>query len=142
MNRHFPHNTRFAGEERVPFRKHEEQTLQEWFALFLNSQGVLFCASTQGMKLGKATACRLKRMGYKKGYPDVAILEPRGKWHGMFVELKVGDYPSDEQKKWQDDLLARGYYAIIVPGRFEFEEAREFLEKETKLYLNQKGGEE
>jgi len=83
----------------------------------------------------KMAAIRMKRAGYKAGFPDIAILEPRGKYHGMFVELKVKTYPSPEQKQWRDDLLARGYYAIIIPGKLDFWEARKFLEEETEKYL-------
>ena len=138
MRRFNYHNRRFAGEERIPIRKHEEQTLQEWYVFWLSTlEGgdLAFCASTQGMKLSRGVAIKLKRMGYKKGFPDVSIFEPRGGCHGMFVEAKVGTYPSKEQKEWQAKLLKRGYYSIIVPGNLDFYEARKFLEEETTRYL-------
>jgi len=135
MRRFGYRNRKFGGEERVLIRKHEEQTLQEWYVFLLNSWSVLFCASTQGMKLSRGVAIKLKRMGYKKGFPDVIIDEPRGGWHGMRVELKMHSYPSAEQKEWRSELLRRGYYSIIVPGNFDFREAREYLEKETSRYL-------
>lgn len=67
------------------------------------------------------------------------ILEPRGSWHGMFVELKVGRYAEPEQREWQAKLLAKGYYAIIVPGSLDYHEAQRFLEEETEKYLSQNG---
>ena len=116
-----------------------EQTLQEQYTFYLYSRGVLFCASAGGMHTpNKRAAIRMKRAGYKAGHPDIIIYEPRGGWHGMAVELKVNNYPDKKQKNWQEELLKRGYYAIIVPGRFDFWEARKFLEEETDKYLNGK----
>lgn len=112
-----------------------EQTLQEQYTFYLYSRVVLFCASAGGMRTNMRTAIRMKRAGYKKGHPDVVIYEPRGGWHGMTVELKVKTYAGEEQKHWQDELLKRGYYAIIVPGKFDFWEARKFLVDETDKYL-------
>ncbi len=45
--------------------------------------------------------------------PDVMILEPRGKFHGLFIELKVKyNKPSDTQELWIDLLNKRGYSAM------------------------------
>lgn len=130
-----------------------EQTLQEQFVVWLDSlltldgDKILFCASAGGMRAPRRAAIRMKRAGYKKGSPDVTIYEARGGWHGMTVEAKVGTYPDQDQKKWRDRLLRRGYYAVIVPGSFDFWEARQWLEKETIQYLEgkiqrlKKGGE-
>jgi len=113
-----------------------EQRLQEQYTYYLYSRGVLFCASAGGMHTpNKMAAIRMKRTGYKAGHPDIIIYEPRGKYHGMAVELKCGSYSSPEQKKWQEELIKRGYYAIIVPGKFDFYESRDYLEQETDKYL-------
>jgi hypothetical protein len=112
-----------------------EQTLQEQYIFYLYSRGVLFCASAGGMRTNMRTAIKMKKAGYKKGHPDVIIYESRAGWHGMTTELKVGGYPSAEQKEWQSELLKRGYYAIIVPRKLDFYEARNYLEKETSRYL-------
>lgn len=130
-----------------------EQSLQEQYTLWLDSlplisidrigiektglveDRIAFCASAGGMRAPRYAAIRMKRAGYKKGHPDIVIYEPRAGWHGMAVETKVGQYPSQEQKEWQRRLLARGYYAIIVPGRLDFWEARKYLENETLQYL-------
>jgi hypothetical protein len=113
-----------------------EQKLQEQYTFYLYSRGVLFCASAGGMHTpNKMAAIRMKRAGYKAGHPDVVIYEPRGGWHGMTVELKVKNYAEKTQRDWRDELLKRGYYAVIVPGRFGFYEARSFLEEQTGKYL-------
>lgn len=113
-----------------------EQRLQEQYVFYLHNKGVLFCASAGGLHTpNKMAAVRMKRAGYKAGHPDIVIYEPRGGWHGMTVELKVNRYADQSQKDWRDELLKHGYYAIIVPGKFDFWQAREFLEKETERYL-------
>lgn len=113
-----------------------EQTLQEQYTFYLYSRGVLFCASAGGMRVNMRTAIKMKKAGYRKGHPDVFIYEPRGQYHGMAVEIKCGTYPTPEQKEWQEKLSKRGYYAVIVPGKLDFYEARKFLEEETAKYLN------
>jgi hypothetical protein len=112
-----------------------EQKLQEGLAIWLTLNKVLFCASAGGLRTSRSQAIRMKRAGYKAGHPDIVIYEPRAGWHGMTIEDKIGTYPSQEQKTWQVELLKRGYYAIIVPGKFDFREARKYLEDEITRYL-------
>lgn len=53
----------------------------------------------------------LQRMGVKRGVPDMYLPVPRGKYHGLFVELKTSTgRPSEEQKWWGTELLAQGYF--------------------------------
>jgi hypothetical protein len=113
-----------------------EQILQEQYSFYLYSRGVLYCASSGGMHTpNKAAAIRMKRAGYKAGHPDIVIYEPRAGWHGMTVELKVKNYPDKKQKNWRLELVSRGYYAVVVPGKYDFWQARKFLEEETDRYL-------
>jgi len=120
---------------------HPEQTLQEQLTYWLNGQltaegtRILWCASAGGMRVNMRTAINMKKAGYKAGHPDVIIYEPRAGWHGMTVELKVGSYPSAEQKEWRTKLFEHGYYAITIPGRLDFWEARKWLEDQIKRYL-------
>jgi hypothetical protein len=97
------------------------------FDMFLSAKGVLHNASVSAVKTSIGVAMKMKRAGYKKGFPDMQICEPRGQYHGMFIELKCGTYSSQEQKEWRDDLLKRGYLAIIVPGNMDYREAQEYL---------------
>jgi hypothetical protein len=69
--------------------------------------------------------------GYVKGFPDLFVCEPRGKYHGLFIELKrPGGKVSPEQIDWIKDLNRRGYYAIVCKG---FDSARNTLD----LYLSE-----
>jgi len=53
----------------------------------------------------------------------------------MAVELKCGSYATPEQKLWEIELKNRGYYAVIVPGKLDFWQARDFLVETTDKYL-------
>ena len=116
--------------------QHLEHRLESQYSTWLDSLGVLHCASIGGVNLGRMPAIRMKRKGYKRGFPDHMILEPRGDWHGMFVELKVGvTKKNPDQDRWLDELRRRGYYTYKVPNGLDFWGAWECLEVVTKTYL-------
>lgn len=74
-----------------------------------------------GGKRDAREAARFKRMGVKAGVPDLFLPVPRGKYHGLFIELKSpGGRLSDHQKEWLKLLSASGYAACVC---FGFEEA-------------------
>ena len=66
-------------------------------------------------------AIRLKETGYKKGFPDLFIYEPRGDHHDLAIELKKdsGGRVSPSQKEWQQALEMRGYKATVAKGYAE-----------------------
>ena len=117
-------------------RASPEFHLQVWYARWLDARGVLYCANLGGLRLSMGAAIKAKRMGYRKGVADITIYEPRGSWHGLLAELKVGTRPSLHQLAWQKLSEERGYKYIIVPHNLSFQEAQDWLEKETTLYLN------
>ncbi|MDA9755367.1 VRR-NUC domain-containing protein [Flavobacteriales bacterium] len=87
---------------------------------------VLWCASAGGARTSMREAKRLKASGYKRGFPDVFVYEPRGRWHGLAIELKKekGGRVSASQREWIAALEARGYRAVVAKG---FEAAKEVL---------------
>ena len=57
----------------------------------------------------KATAGRLKAAGVKAGVPDLLLLVPRGRYHGMACELKMpGGRLSPSQRTWLEALNRLG----------------------------------
>ena len=77
----------------------------------------LYCASLGGIRTTFRQAVKAKATGYVKGHPDLFVYEPRGKYHGLALELKVkGNYATKEQKKWITKLNERGYYAVVTRG--------------------------
>lgn len=117
--------------------RREESALQEWFVMILRYNRILFCASTGGERAGVIQGSINKRRGYQKGCPDIIIFEPRGKYHGLTIELKAGAKVTPEQKKWRDELSQRGYKALIMPRNMNFRERQDYLENELMEYLNQ-----
>ena len=115
-----------------------EQKLQEWYALWLRSKGVLYCASLGGRRVSIGVATAMKRAGYRKGYPDMIIEEPRAGWGGMRVELKIGQYPSPEQKIWHRQLRQRNIYAVIMPANMTYQQAATWIQDVTERYLEGK----
>lgn len=61
------------------------------------------------------TARKLKAEGVKSGIPDVFLPAPRGQYHGMYLELKVGkNQPTPNQRLWLNLLRDQGYYTCVV----------------------------
>tara|TARA_R100001594_G_scaffold7766_2_gene20735 strand:- start:263 stop:535 length:273 start_codon:yes stop_codon:yes gene_type:complete len=74
---------------------------------------------------------KAKKSGYKKGFPDLFLYEPRGEYHGLAIELKTGyNKASKPQLHWQRELNKRGYKAEICTG---IDEALEVI----NTYLNE-----
>lgn len=82
--------------------------------------GLLFAIpNSGGLKGGFRTNARLvmknRRMGVRKGVPDLMLPVPRGLFHGLFIEMKKpGGKPSPEQKVWLDQLSAQGYRTVVI----------------------------
>lgn len=73
------------------------------------------------------TATNLKREGVKRGVPDICLPVSRGKYHGLYIEMKAGkNKTSKEQKEWINSLQEEGYAACVCYGWLE---AREVIEK-------------
>jgi hypothetical protein len=99
--------------------KHEESKIQELVVRYLRVAypTALFCASSGGARMSMKQALVMKRTGYVRGFPDLAIYEPRNGKHGLFLEIKTEKGVASEfQKDWQTNLIARGYEAKICKG--------------------------
>jgi len=101
---------------------------QVTFIEYLTLRGALFTATVGGVRLSIGQATALKRQGYSKGVPDILIFEPRGKYHGLMIEMKrqrIKGEPrgrvSPDQERWKEQLLARGYRSEVCEG---FDEAK------------------
>lgn len=83
-----------------------------------------------GGSRNKIEAANLKRQGVKAGVPDICLPVARGKYHGLYIELKVDkNKPTQNQIEWADRLNAQGYLSLVCYG---FDEARKAILK----YLN------
>lgn len=63
----------------------------------------------------------LKQMGMRPGHPDIEIMVPNEKYHGLFIEMKrqKGGAVSEAQKKCIAELNANGYRAVVCRGAAE-----------------------
>jgi hypothetical protein len=54
------------------------------------------------------------------GVPDIFCAEPRGGYHGLFIEMKrrrgAGSKVSEDQREWHFALNRNGYFAGVCYG--------------------------
>lgn len=79
-----------------------------------------------GGKRNAKEAAHLKRQGVKPGVPDLCLPVARGKYHGLYIEMKAGDNkPTGKQEEWLSDLSAQGYAVSVCWSHEEAEKAIE-----------------
>lgn len=90
-----------------------------------------------GLKLTMGQAVANKRIQSSRAFPDMMIVEPRGNWHALMIELKRegatvylknGELSANEHIREQAEMIRRlndlGYYATFCIG---FKEARQTI---------------
>jgi hypothetical protein len=69
------------------------------------------------------TGARLRAMGTKRGVPDICLPVARGRFHGLFIEMKkLKSKESDlrtDQRQWMKDLAEQGYHVTRCNGWIE-----------------------
>lgn len=81
-----------------------------------------------GGSRNKAEAARLKAEGVKAGVADIFLPSPKGKYHGLFIEMKKADrsnHASERQKAFLAFADAKGYCSRVCYG---WDEARTVIE--------------
>ncbi|HXF63049.1 MAG TPA: VRR-NUC domain-containing protein [Caldilineaceae bacterium] len=67
-----------------------------------------------------AVAAKLKAEGVKPGVPDLFLPVPRGGYHGLWIELKVGaNQLTPAQQQWIEALARFGYLTVVCYGGAE-----------------------
>lgn len=62
-------------------------------------------------------AARRKRMGVKSGVPDLCLPVARGRYHGLYIELKTPKgKATPDQEWWVEKLNGDGYFAEVCHG--------------------------
>jgi hypothetical protein len=92
---------------------------------------LLITCSPAGFKMPKLMRIKFSqwaaKMGYRKGTPDVTILEPRGRYHGLFIEFKAPRGNTEpEQREFWAKAQKRGYAVAMCRS---VNSAMETLEK-------------
>lgn len=90
----------------------KEDQLQMAVARYLDYMGLLWCHVANERHTSPARGGKLKKMGVKRGVPDILIFEPRGPFVGLAIELKVGrNKPTEDQHKWLFKLTMNGWHS-------------------------------
>lgn len=77
----------------------------------------LLYATFNGLFTSRQQAFNAKRAGLRRGVPDLVLPAPRGRWFGLYIELKVGrGKPTKEQVEYLAALSSRGYRAEVAVG--------------------------
>ena len=121
----------------APTEHDEQAALFAWAAANEAQHPELCCmfAIPNGGHRHPAVAAMLKAEGVRAGVPDCLLAVRRGRWGGLFLELKRADHSNHAtpaQQEWIERLRAYGYSAIVAYG---CEEAKQAI----MAYLAQEG---
>ncbi len=84
-----------------------------------------------GGRRNQLEAKKLKDMGVKPGVADLFLPYPKGRYHGMYIEMKFGNNRhTDRQKVFLADMAAAGYFAVTC---YSFKDAKKVLEEYATL---------
>ena len=126
-------------------KRNAEYNLCKAISIYLRLQypSVLFHWDQSGLNLSIAQAGMNKAIQHGRGWPDLFIAEPRGEYHGLFIEVKIedvkllnrkGEYATEHLKE-QSEIIAelekRGYAACFGVG---FDECQKIIDD----YLQEK----
>lgn len=83
---------------------------------------ILIFAVPNGGNRNPREAANLKKEGVLAGVPDLVVAEPRGRFHGLYIEMKRADgkgATSKAQKDVMARLVERGYAVSVCHGQDE-----------------------
>lgn len=112
--------------------KYEQQDLNSHCALLwpVEYESMFHVVNESGGKSSKQYGDMLNRQGRKKGVPDWFVMIPRGKYHGLIVELKCchSGSISAEQRKFILNQESLGYKCVVAYGfRAALEAIKDYL---------------
>lgn len=96
-----------------------QETLMQWAELQADRMPELhhLYHIPNGGKRDAMTARAMKRQGVKAGVPDLCLPVARGRYHGLYIELKAGkNCATKNQMEWLGFLGRENYYAAICYG--------------------------
>jgi len=108
-----------AGDVKLKHLEAEHQkTVVEWARWASRSAKypmleMLHC-SLNGVKLSKSQAGIAKGQGMLSGVPDLFLPVPRGKYHGLYIEMKHGDNTlTENQNKFLQNAANVGFAVSV-----------------------------
>ena len=119
----------------TPLEHQEQVALFEWAALAEAQHpelAMLFAVPNGGAR-HPAVAAQLKAEGVRAGVPDICLPVARGRFHGLWIEMKrKPNRTSDAQRAWLDALRHYGHCAVVC---WSAQEAQQSI----MAYLEQEG---
>lgn len=110
-----------------------ESVEQRKLIKYCNLRKIKIFAIPNGGKRDYKEAYFLKLEGCSAGVPDLFVPVPKGKYHGLFIEMKYGNNKATEnQNRWIKYLNSVGYLAVVCYG---CENAIKTIEKYLKLVI-------
>ncbi len=116
----------------IQHEANEQRKLFQWINFIKNKypETALLFHIPNGGSRNKLEAANLKKQGVRAGVPDLFLPVARGKFHGLFIEMKYGmNKTTNKQSEWLKNLNAQGYAVCVCYG---CEEAS----KKILCYLN------
>ena len=115
----------------VPDEESEQSVVFDWAARQSHKYpelSLLYHIPNEG-KRSLGTGARLKAMGLKPGVSDICLPVARGKYHGLYIELKAqGGAPTTAQTDFLIAVREQGYCSCICFGaESAIEIIREYL---------------
>lgn len=111
-----------ANKSMYPTEEQEQITLFNWAAMQSRKYPELknmFHIPNEG-KRSVVAGAHMKAAGMRKGVSDIFLPAPRGKCHGLFIEMKrlykAGSRPTKDQLEFISDMRAAGYAACVAYG--------------------------
>lgn len=103
----------------------EEHRLQcacvNWFRLQYPAHATALFAVPNGGRRDRVSGAKLKAEGVLPGVSDLILLLPRGRHHGLLIEMKTErGKQSQAQRDWQRDMVHRGYKYLVIRSIDEF----------------------
>ncbi len=99
-----------------------EIRFQETAFQILKSRSLLAFHVANERKTSTSYGGKLRKQGVTPGVSDLIILEPRGEYHGMIVELKAGagSKGTDDQMDFLFRSQKNGYFVLLTWSLDEF----------------------
>lgn len=106
-------------EMRKTTESQEQMSLFQWARMSTGlypELKLLFHVPNEG-KRTRYSGGKLLAEGLRPGVPDVCLPVPNRKYHGLFIEMKVGrNKPTDNQQFWLSSLAEQGYCTDVAYG--------------------------
>ena len=113
-----------------PTESEEQMAFFEWVKLHPNLEPFIIHIANE-RKCSFARGKMLKKMGVRAGVADIFVMIPAGKYHGLWIEMKVlPNKPTESQLTFLEHAKSKGYKTSIC---YSCDEAIYTLKKYLKF---------